>query len=182
MSAPTVEIPGYVAGTWEIDPVHSEVSFVVRHLGVTKVRGRFGEVSGQIVTGPTLPDSSLSVEIPAASIDTSNSQRDEHARSADLLDADNHEKLSFTSTGVRTNRDTLIVDGVLTAHGVSKTLGLNAEVGGIGPGMHEGQTVLGASATTEISRSEFGIGPNVPSAVVSDMVKVELDIEAILAE
>jgi polyisoprenoid-binding protein YceI len=182
MSAPTADIPGYVAGTWNIDPVHSDVSFVVRHLGVTKVRGRFDEVSGQIVTGPTPADSSVSVEIPAASIDTNNAQRDEHIRSADLLDTDNHKKLSFASTGVRTDGDKLIIDGELTAHGVSKNISLDTEIGGIGPGMAEGQTVLGVSASTELSRSDFGVGPNVPSGVLSDKVKVELDIEAILAE
>jgi polyisoprenoid-binding protein YceI len=182
MSAPTVDIPGYVAGTWHIDPVHSEVSFVVRHLGVTKVRGRFDDVSGQIVTGPALADSSVSVEIPAASIDTNNSQRDEHTRSAELLDTDNHKKLSFTSSGVRADGDKLIIDGQLTAHGVSKTVSLDAEIGGVGPGMAEGQTVLGVSAATEISRSDFGVGPSLPGGVLSDKVKVELDVEAILAE
>ncbi|MGH3493833.1 MAG: YceI family protein [Sciscionella sp.] len=178
MTAPA--IPGYVAGTWDIDPVHSSVNFTVRHLGVTKVRGRFNTVSGQIITGPTLADSSVTATIESDSVDTKHDQRDGHVKSPDFLDTATHTSLNFRSTGVREDAGEYFIDGELTLRGVSKPVTLNAEVGGFGPGMSEGATVIGVSATTEISRGEFGVGENIPAAVVSDKIKIELDIEAIL--
>jgi polyisoprenoid-binding protein YceI len=79
-------IPGYVAGTWSIDPVHSEVGFSVRHMMVSKVRGRFNTFSGEIVTGDKPADSSVTAEIDLASIITGNEQRDAHIRSADFFE------------------------------------------------------------------------------------------------
>ena len=99
----TVATPtGYIAGTWDIDPIHSEVSFQVRHLVVSKVRGRFDAFEGTIVTAEDPAHSSVQVTIDAASIDTNNADRDTHVRSADFLDTDNFAQISFRSTGVRT--------------------------------------------------------------------------------
>jgi polyisoprenoid-binding protein YceI len=81
-SATTVELPGYVAGTWDIDSTHSEVGFVVRHLVVTKVRGRFADVKGQLVTAENPLESRVEVEVDLNSISTHNEQRDGHLRSA----------------------------------------------------------------------------------------------------
>ncbi|MFD0852820.1 YceI family protein, partial [Actinomadura adrarensis] len=80
MTTQVVEIPGYVAGTWSIDPVHSTVGFTIRHMMVSKVRGRFGAVDGTLVTGTDPLDSSVTASIDLASIDTGNAQRDEHVR------------------------------------------------------------------------------------------------------
>src|SRR5215210_2749615 len=98
MTAPTsTQIPGHVVGTWDIDPVHSDVSFSVRHMMVSKVRGRFGAFSGQIVTGEDITGSSVQATIDATSIDTNNEQRDNHIRSADFFDVANHPTWTFTS-------------------------------------------------------------------------------------
>ena len=83
----TAPIAGYVAGTWDIDAAHSSVSFSVRHMMVSKVRGRFNGVSGRLVTGTDLLDSSVTTEIDVNSFDTGNVARDEHIRSADFLHA-----------------------------------------------------------------------------------------------
>ncbi|WP_019815910.1 YceI family protein [Saccharomonospora saliphila] len=179
MTTTTTDIPGYLTGTWTIDPVHSNVSFVVRHLGVSKVRGRFTELEGEVVTAENVLDSTVSATIKAGSVDTTNEQRDEHVRNADFLDVENYPTLSFRSTGIRTDGEDYLIDGELTLHGVTKPVTLTAELGGFGDGMTEGSKVIGVSATTEINRTDFGIGEGVPAAVVSDKIKIELDIEAI---
>ncbi|EIE98620.1 YceI family protein [Saccharomonospora glauca] len=178
MTTSTTEIPGYLTGTWTIDPVHSNVSFVVRHLGVTRLRGRFTDVSGEIVTAENITDSSVTATMRAASIDTTNQQRDDHVRGADFLDVENHPTLSFRSTGIRVDGEDYLIDGELTVRGVTKPVTLTAELGGFGPGLTEGSKVIGVAARTEIKRSDFGVGAGIPSAVVSDKVIIELDIEA----
>src|SRR3954451_904373 len=102
MTAPTsTQIPGYVTGTWDIDPVHSDVSFAVRHMMVSKVRGQFATFSGAIVTGGDVTDSSVVASIAPASIDTGNEQRDADLRSARFFDVQNHPVWTFRSTSVR---------------------------------------------------------------------------------
>lgn len=177
MTAAT-QIPGYVAGAWTIDPVHSEVAFIVRHLGVSKVRGRFNNVSGTIVTGEDPTRSSVTATIQADSVDTKNEQRDGHVRSADFLHVEEHKHLTFKSTAVRIDGEDIEIDGELTLRGVTKPVTLTGELGGFGEGPNS--KVLGVSATTEIKRSDFGIGVGIPSAVVSDKIKIELDVEALL--
>jgi polyisoprenoid-binding protein YceI len=176
MSAPTTEIPGYVAGTWTIDATHSDVTFTVRHLGVSKVRGRFDQVETTIMTAEDVLDSSVTATIHATSVDTNNGQRDDHIRAADFLDVEQFPTITFTSTGVRSEDGEYFIDGELTMHGVTKPVTLAAELGGFADG--PSNKVLGISAQTEVSRTDFGVGAGVPSAVVSDKIKIELDIEA----
>jgi polyisoprenoid-binding protein YceI len=106
-----VQIPGFVAGTWGIDPVHSEVSFVVRHMVVSKVRGRFDGFSGTIVTDHDLARSSATVTIDASSINTNEPNRDDHVRSADFVGVENFPSITFRSTAVRTEGSRFFVDG-----------------------------------------------------------------------
>src|ERR1700752_1888467 len=100
-TGPLTASPGYVAGTWSIDPVHSEVGFAARHMMVSKVRGRFRTFSGQLVTGENPLDSSVTAEIDMSSIDTGNEQRDGHIRSADFFEVENYPTMTYKSTGVR---------------------------------------------------------------------------------
>lgn len=174
----TTEIPGYVAGTWQIDAAHSDITFVVRHLGVSKVRGRFDQVETTIVTGGDIVDSQVTTTIHATSVDTNNQQRDAHVRSADFLDVENHPTITFTSTEIRLEDGEYVIDGELTLHGVTKPVTLATELGGFTDG--PAGKVLGVSATTEISRADFEVGKGFPAAVVSDKIKIELDIEAVL--
>src|SRR6516165_8806761 len=119
MSTTAVEIPGYIAGTWVVDPVHSEVSFVVRHMMVSKVRGRFDKFEGTIVTAEDPLTSSVTASVDVSSINTGQEQRDEHIRSADFFEAEKHPTMTFTSTGVRAGRDGFLLDGDLTIKGVT---------------------------------------------------------------
>jgi polyisoprenoid-binding protein YceI len=176
-------IPGYVAGTWAIDPVHSEVGFAARHMMVSKVRGKFRTFSGQIVTGADPLDSSVTAEIDLASIDTGHDQRDGHIRSADFFDVENYPTMTYRSTGVRANGDGYILDGELTLKGVTKDVPLTLELNGFGPDPYGG-TRAGFSATGEINRRDFGVNfhavMETGGAVVSDKVTIHLEIEAVL--
>jgi polyisoprenoid-binding protein YceI len=177
MTTEVAKIDGYVAGTWVIDPVHSQVEFTVRHLGVAKVRGRFDAFEGQIVTAEDPLESSVTATIQTASVSTGNAQRDEHVHGDDFLAVESHPTMSFSSTGVRVDGDDFILDGELTLRGVTKPVSLALEVNGFGTGF-EGKPLIGLSASTEINRSEFGVTAGAASVAVGEKVKITLEIEA----
>jgi polyisoprenoid-binding protein YceI len=174
---------GLVAGTWTIDPVHSEVGFMVRHMMVSKVRGKFNSFSGEIVTGDSLSDASVSVTVEISSIDTNNAQRDEHLRSLDFFGVESHQTMTYRSTGVRADGEDFIVGGELTLKGVTKEVPLHVEFGGVGPDA-SGGTRAGFSAKAEINRKDFGVNfsqvTETGTVVVSDKITIHLEIEAIL--
>ncbi len=176
-------IPGYVAGTWSIDAVHSEVGFTVRHMMVSKVRGKFTAFSGEIVTAENILGSSVTAEIELGSIDTGSEQRDGHIRSADFFDVENHPKMTYKSSGIRAEGDHYVVDGDLTLKGVTKSVPLTLEVNGFGPDAYGG-TRAGFTATGEINRQDFGVSWSAAmetgGVVVSDKVTISLEIEAVL--
>ncbi len=185
MSSTAVEIPGYVAGTWAIDPVHSEVSFTVKHMMVSKVRGRFDTFEGTIVTGPDPLSSSVTASVDLSSVNTGQEQRDAHIRSADFFEVEKHPFMTFASTGVSPDGDRFLLVGDLTLKGVTKSVTFKLDVNGFGPDAYGG-TRVGFSATTEISRGDFGVNfngpiPGVPGGVaVSDKVTINLEIEGVL--
>jgi polyisoprenoid-binding protein YceI len=176
-------IPGYTAGTWTIDPVHSEVGFTVRHMRVSKVRGKFGTFGGDIVTAENPLESSVTAEIDLSSIDTGNVDRDNHIRSADFFNVDAHKVMTYRSTGIRVNGDEYLLDGELSLKGVTKPVSLRLELGGFGKDPYGG-TRAGFTAVGEIKRSDFGIDFNAVletgGVVVGDKVTLLLEIEAVL--
>ena len=177
-------IPGYTAGTWVIDPAHSDVSFTVRHLVVSKVRGSFRTFEGEIVLGPDPLDSSVSVSIDLASIDTGNADRDTHLRTADFFDIEHHPTMTYRSSGVRAGDDGFVVDGELSLHGVTKSVELTLDVNGFQPVTPFGDSRVGFSATAEINRSDFDIKFNMPldggGLALGEKIKVALEIQAVL--
>ena len=185
MSSTAVEIPGYVAGTWAIDPVHSEVSFTVRHMMVSKVRGCFDTFEGTIVTGADPLSSSVNATVDLSTINTGQEQRDAHIRSADFFEVDKHPHMTFASTGVRAEGDHFLLDGDLTLKGITKPVTFKLDVNGFGPDAYGG-TRAGFSATTVINRMDFGVSfngpiPGVPGGVaVSEHVTINLEIEGVL--
>jgi len=185
MSETAVEIPGYVAGTWTIDPVHSEVSFVVRHMMVSKVRGRFDKFEGTIVTAPDPLQSSVTATVELSSVNTGEPNRDNHIRSADFFEVESHPHLTFRSTGVRPDGDNFFLDGDLTIRGTTKPVTLKLEVNGFGEDPFGG-TRAGFSASGEINRHDFGVSYNGPvpggGVVVSEKVSITLEIEGVLAK
>ncbi|MFF8026154.1 YceI family protein [Streptomyces sp. NPDC007896] len=172
-----IEVPGYLTGAWAIDPSHSDISFTIRHLGVSKVRGRFDSFEGEIVTAEDPLRSSVSVTIQAASIDTNNQMRDDAVRGGDFLDVEKYPTLTFRSTGLRAVDDGFEADGELTVHGVSRAVALRLEPNGFAEGWG-GAKVAGFSATTEISRAEFGVTGGPMGATLGDKVTITLEIEA----
>lgn len=177
----TVKLP--TAGVYAIDPAHTEVGFVARHLIGTKVRGRFTRFDGTITIGETPEESHVEAEAEAASIETGVSMRDDHLRTNDFLDAPNHPKVVLKSTGVTRVTDTewkLATD--LTIRGVTKPVTFDLEFHGTGPGMQPGSAVAAFSATAEIDRRDFGVSfsgvLDGGAIVVGNKVKIELEVEA----
>jgi polyisoprenoid-binding protein YceI len=122
MSTTAVEVPGYVAGTFMIDPGHSDVAFTVRHLMVSKVRGHFTRFQGQLTLAPDPLASSVTATIELASIDTNNPQRDSDLRSANFFETDTYPTMTLRSVGIRHGEDGFDVDGELSLHGVTRSV------------------------------------------------------------
>jgi polyisoprenoid-binding protein YceI len=179
----TLAIPDYLAGTWKADPVHSEIAFSVRHLMVSKTRGRFTSYDATILTSQDPPASTVTATIDLASIDTGNAPRDNHLRSADYFDVERYPTMSYRSTGIRQTNSGWVIDGELTLHGVTRHVPLALELNGFGPDPSGGHRA-GFSATTQINRRDFGIDLMLPMAgggvAVGDKVSISLEIEAVL--
>lgn len=178
----TSQIPGLVSGTWALDPAHSDVSFTVRHMMVSKVRGSFKSFDAEIVIADDLANSSVNATVDVNSFDTGNADRDAHIRSADFLDLEHYPTMAYRSTGIRPDGEDYTVDGELTLHGVTRSVPLHLEVGGVTTDPY-GNLRLGLSATTEINRKDFGIDISMPmesgGVVLGDKVKITIDLEAI---
>jgi polyisoprenoid-binding protein YceI len=168
-------IPGYITGTWNIDSVHSYVGFAIKHVMISKIRGQFEAVQGQIVTAPDVGDSHVEVTIDAGSFHTNNETRNQHIRSADFLDVEHYPNLTFTSTGIRFDEGFLI-EGDLTIRGATKPVVLRVTTPQFGPNQ-EGVMSVGISAHTVITRSTFGIDFDRGGLMLSDDVEVVLEIE-----
>jgi polyisoprenoid-binding protein YceI len=168
-------------GTWAIDPVHSSISFSVRHLMVSKVRGRFDKFGGAIVVAED-GTPSVNAEVDVNSVNTGNEQRDGHVKSADFFDVANYPAAAFTSTGVESNGGNYVLDGQFTLKGVTKPVRLDLEFYGVNPGMGHGE-VAGFEASVVLNRKDFGIDIDLPletgGTVVGDKVTVTLAIEAV---
>jgi polyisoprenoid-binding protein YceI len=177
-------IPGYEAATWNIDPVHSEVGFSVRHMMVSKVRGRFTTFSGQLVTAEDPLNSSVTAEIDLSSINTGQEQRDAHIRSADFFEVETYPTMTYKSTGVQVEDGEYFLDGELTLKGVTRSVPLRLELNGFGPDPYGGVRA-GFTATGEIDRRDFNVSFNAPLAnggvVVADKIALQLEIEAVKA-
>jgi polyisoprenoid-binding protein YceI len=167
-------------GRWEVDTNHSSIGFTVRHLGVSKVRGRFSRFEAEIVIGETLDTTTVTAAIDVASIDTANADRDAHVLSPGVIDVAKRPTMAFRSTRVVGAGSQYQVDGRLTIGEVTRPIVLAVEFGGIEsfPG---GPRHAGFEATTEIRRKDFGIDvvlpPGVSAVMLGDVVKIELDLQ-----
>jgi len=169
-------------GTWSIDPSHSEVGFTVRHLGISKTRGRMGVFSGDIVVADRPEDSRVDVTIDAASVDTKDAGRDEHLRSADFFDVATHPTWTFRSTKVTGSGSDWTVEGELTIAGITRPVVLETELVGTQQDPW-GNERVGFNARTEINREDWGLTWNAAletgGLLVGKTVKVELEVEAV---
>jgi polyisoprenoid-binding protein YceI len=171
---------------YALDTAHTTVEFVIRHLMITKVRGRFTAFDGhvEVGAGSDLP-TSVAATIDAGTIDTREEQRDGHLRSADFFDVEKYPKLSFESTRIDGTPDDFVIDGKLTIHGVTRDVSLAATFEGRTKDPWGG-TRVGYSAHTTINRKDYGLTWNAAletgGVVVGDEVRIELNVEAILQE
>lgn len=183
MSTPAIVVPGYVIGEWDIDTVHSDVSITARHFMISKVRGHFTKFSGAVITAENPLNSSVTAIIDAASINTGNDQRDDHIRSEDFLDVQNHPQIRFISTGIYASGDNFALRGNLTLRGITRPITLEVELTGFGPDAFGG-TRAGFSARGSVDRKDFGVSFSAilegGGAVVGDTLDVALEIEAVL--
>jgi len=175
-----------VPGTYDIDAAHTSVEFVGRHLMITKVRGRFSEVQGTITIGDDPEDSSVTVEIGAASVSTGNADRDAHLRSEDFFDTERYPTITFASTRVTALPDaTWEVIGDLTVHGTTKPVVLQVDFDGATASPF-GDERIGFSAATDVSREDFGLTWNVGletgGVLVGKTARIELSVQAVAAK
>ena len=170
--------------SWVIDKVHSHVGFTVRHLMVATARGQFKEYSGKLRLDPKdFGKSVFEGEIEVASIDTGNADRDNHLRTNDFFDVQNHPKITFKSSSIETKGEgEYTVHGDLSIRGVTKPVALEVEFHGTSKTPH-GKTVAGLSARGTINRKEFGVTFDMVletgGVALADKVKLELDIELV---
>ncbi len=172
--------------SWTLDTVHTHVGFSVKHMMVTTVRGQFKSYRGKVeLDSKDFTRSQFSGEIDVASIDTNNSDRDNHLRANDFFDAPNHPTIKFVSTAIEAKSDgEFVVHGDLTIRGVTKNVPLEVEFHGTSKNPY-GKTVAGISVRGTINRKDFGVNFNAlletGGVAISEKVKLELDVEAILA-
>ena len=174
------EIPA--AGTWTIDPGHADVAFIGRHFLLTKVRGRFTGVRGDIVIADDPADSRVSVVIDTASVSSGAADRDDHLRSPDFFDVEQHPEAAFASTDVRWDGRAAVVTGELTLVGVTRPVQLDVEYLGtvVDPWNNE-RAIFSASA--ELDREDWGLTWNMAleagGVLVGKRIRLEIEIEAI---
>ncbi|MFV0433632.1 MAG: YceI family protein [Leucobacter sp.] len=183
MSITADQIPGYRAGTWKIDPAHSEVGFMIRHLAISKVKGKFEEFDATFVTGESPLESSVIASVEVASVNTGQKDRDNHLRTGDFFEAETHPQLTFASTGVREVDGEFKVDGDLTMRGVTKPVTFDFEFGGFGEDPY-GNYKAGFNAKTVVKREDFGLTFNAPlekgGMLLGSDVTITIDVQAAL--
>lgn len=181
----TIEIPGYRAGTWILDTAHSEVTFSVRHMMISKVRGTFGMKNATLVAPENPLDAKVEASVDVTSIDTNDDGRDAHLRSADFFDTENFPTMEFVSTGARIESDDFFIDGDLTIRGITKPVSFEFDFGGFGTDPY-GNYKAGASATTTINREDFGLTWNAAletgGVLVGKDITINLDLQGALQQ
>ena len=167
-------------GVWQLDAAHSIVGFSIRHLGIAKVRGRFNRFDTELVVGESLEDSSLTAMVELASVDTGNTDRDDHVRSPDLLHVERRPTMTFRSTRINGVDEAWLVDGDLTIGEITRPFSLDVEFGGL-ESFFDGTRHAGFEARGELRRTDFGIDlpGGIGGAMLGDVVRVELDVELI---
>jgi polyisoprenoid-binding protein YceI len=180
-ATPTDQIT-LVPGRWAIDANHSAITFSIRHLGLSKVRGRFGVFDATLEVGPATTALEVRASIDLASIDTNNADRDVHLRSTDFFHVASHPTMTFQSTRITPVAEGYTMAGELTLNGVTRPVTLEVESNGLAVFPGDGRTHFGLSATGELRRSEFGIEfgilpIGVDRLALADRVAFELEMQ-----
>ena len=181
MTTTTTTTLPLATGRGAVDPAHSSVGFTVRHLGISKVRGRFARFDADVVIGPSLDDTSIEATIDLASVDTANPDRDAHVSSPDFLDVERRPTMTFRSRSIEADGDGYRLVGDVLFGDTTTPMTMTVELGGleIGP---DGRRHAGFEATGELRRTDLGVAPGIPSAALGDVVKFQLDIQLLEPE
>ena len=171
-------------GTWTLDTSHSEVGFTVRHAGISKVRGAFTDVEGTLTVGESIATSKVEATVKTGSFDSNDDNRDAHVKGADFFNVEQFPDMTFKSTGVAGTTEEFELQGDLTIKETTKPVTFKVEFGGVAVDPF-GATRAGFSATTQISRKEFGITWNAAleagGVLVGDKVTINIDSAFVLA-
>lgn len=174
--------PDYVAGTWTLDPTHSELGFSVRHLAISKVKGFFRSFEVTVVTAENPFESTVEASIDIASVDTNNEARDGHLQTSDFFLVEQYPTATFRSTSISGTADAFTLTGDLTLRGVTKQVVLTGEFGGIVTDGY-GQVKAGVTATTKINRLDFGVNWNAAleagGLTLGDEVTLTLELQLV---
>ncbi|MFF5992756.1 YceI family protein [Prauserella flavalba] len=173
-NATTTGLP-LTAGAWTLDPFHSAVNFTIRHLGISKVRGRFAEFDAALTVGETLAGSSVTATVALASIDTGNADRDAHVRAPDLLDVAKRPTMRFVSTRLEGEGEDWTMEGELTIGDVTRPVTFAVEFGGLDRMSEDAPRHAGFEATGEIRRGDFGL--KFAPGILGEVVKIQLDVQ-----
>ncbi|MGI9187948.1 MAG: YceI family protein, partial [Gaiellales bacterium] len=174
ITAPVVEL--VPPGRWTIDPDHSTVGFVVQHLGITRLRGRFAGVNGSFAVADGVVSGTATVS--ANSFSTGSDARDNHVKGPDFLHAEAYPRIAFEVEAVRSGSGDFVVDGTLSLHGETREIAFNAVSGGLAKDPY-GHDRVGISMTARIMRSDYGIRFDPTGALVSDAVDLEVDLSLV---
>jgi polyisoprenoid-binding protein YceI len=166
-------------GRWELDPSHSEVSFTIRHLGISKVRGRFVDFEAELLVGEELGTSSVAATIQMGSLDTGNADRDAHVLSSELLDVAQRPTLEFRSTRIVTSDDRWVLEGLVTLGDATRPVTLDVEIGGIETFPIDGRRHAGFEATGELSRHDLGVHFGALDAGLGDKIRFQIDLQLV---
>ena len=179
MSTATVSVP---VGTWTVDPTHTRIGFVARHMMVTKVRGSFADFSADIEIAENPLESKLVATVQMASTDTGNDDRDGHLRTNDFFDIETFPTMSLVATGFEQDGSDFVMHADLTIKGVTKPVDFELEFDGVGQDPWGG-TRAGFTASTTINRKNWGIEWNAPletgGVLVGEKVQIELDVQLV---
>ncbi|GAB3528524.1 YceI family protein [Arthrobacter monumenti] len=170
-------------GTWALDQAHTEVGFSVRHAGISKVRGQFTQADATLVVGESVESSSVEATVKTASFDSNDNNRDAHVKGADFFDVEQFPHMTFKATEVDGTPEDFRVSGDLTIKETTKPVTFDVEFGGVAVDPF-GATRAGFSASTQISRKEFGITWNAAleagGVLVGDKVTITVDSAFVL--
>ena len=177
--------PKYTVGTWKLEPVHSEISFSVRHLAISKVRGRFETFDVTIVTAEDPKDTTIEATVDVSSVNTGQDARDNHLRSSDFFLVEEHPAMTFSAKGddIVFSGDDFTINGQLTLRGVTQPVTLKGELGGVIDDPY-GNVRAGATASAKINRQDFGVSWNAAleagGFTLGDEVTINLEIQVLL--
>ena len=185
-TTPTRNVGGHVLpapGTWDIDPGHTDLSFIGRHFMLNKVRGRFTGVNGEVAIAEKVEDSRVNVTIAMATVESGNATRDDHIKSAELFDVERFPHATFRSTHIDWNGADGTVHGDLTIHGITRNVPLHVSFEGHARDPWGGDRAF-FSARAKVNREDFGITWNVAfeagGLLVSKEIQIEIDLETVL--